>query len=180
MADPQMLMTEIARELYPAGYVLAPTPDGFTVDRNLADASWVIPIGIAQVKSVIGHQVALDPVSSSLTITDTSKDVEWRMGLDGVTPVAVASANMSTFRGRRIAMGGTKQFGMRLDGSVGAIQDYTYNTEIARECIERVAATQGWNQSASRSPMGASEKVGLGVAIGAIVLAVGILAVIFL
>ena len=54
------------------------------------------------------------------------------------------------------------------------------NTEIARECIERVAAAQGWNQSASRSPMGASEKVGLGVAIGAIVLAVGILAVIFL
>ncbi len=108
------------------------------------------------------------------------KDVEWRMGLDGVTPVAVASANMSTFRGRRIAMGGTKQFGMRLDGSVGAIQDYTYNTEIARECIERVAAAQGWNQSASRSPMGASEKIGLGVAIGAIVLAVGILAVIFL
>ncbi len=28
MADPQMLMTEIARELYPAGYVLAPTPGG--------------------------------------------------------------------------------------------------------------------------------------------------------
>ena len=170
-------MTEIARELYPVGYVVTPMPGGFSVDRNLADASWVIPFGIANVKSVIGHHVALDQETGALRITDTAQGVTWRVGMEGLIPTVHTAGGFTIFRGRRMAIGGTKQYGMRPDGSIGAIQDYTYNTQIVREVIERTASAQGWNPSRKRPPMTASQRIGLVAGIGGGVLALAILAV---
>lgn len=160
--DTEALLLAVRSRAEPLGYHVTGTPHGFTVERNLADARYWGPLYKAGVHTVTGHDVQVDESAGTVRITDVHRNVEWRAGNDGVSEVRPFwAAESRTTRGRILAVGTTKSWGVREDGTVGAIEDYSFNTNEGRDAVRRALAELGW-----REQMPLDQKIGLVVGIG--------------
>jgi hypothetical protein len=150
------------------GYTVTPTPEGFTVERDLADARYWAPLHLASVKTLTGHEVQVDPGTRTVKITDVHRNVEWRAGNDGLEGWRPFwSADVEVTRGRISAIGTTRSWGVREDGTVGAIEDYAFDTNAGRSTIRESLGELGWSET-----MPLDQRIGLYVAIGTAVLLV--------
>jgi hypothetical protein len=150
------------------GYTVTATPEGFTVERDLADARYWGPLHLASVKTLTGHEVQVDPATRTVKITDVHRNIEWRAGNDGLDEWRPFwSADTEVTRGRIVATGTTRSWGVREDGTVGTIEDYSFDTNAGRSSIRSSLAELGW-----REAMPLDQRIGLFVAIGTAVLLV--------
>ena len=164
--DTQALILAVRARAESLGYHVTRTPDGFTVERNLADARYWAPLHKASVHTVTGHEVRVDEAAGTVRITDVHRNVEWRAGNDGAGDVRPFwAAESRTTRGRILAAGTTKSWGVREDGTVGAIEDYSFNTNEGRDAVRLALVELGW-----REQMPLDQKIGLVVGIGTAIL----------
>jgi hypothetical protein len=147
------------------GYQVTETPGGFRVERNLADARYWGPLYKAGVRTLTGHEVTSDPATGVLAVTDVQRNVEWRAGNDGVTQLRPFWAlHAETSQGRIAAVGTKRSWGVREDGTLGTIEDYSFDTNEGRATIREAAAELGWRE---RMPL--DQRIGLAVAVATVV-----------
>jgi hypothetical protein len=150
------------------GYAVARTADGFTVERDLADARYWGPLHLASVRALTGHEVQVDPGTRTVKIADVHRNVEWRAGNDGLGEwQPFWSAETEVTRGRILATGTTRSWGVRADGTVGAVEDYSFDTDAGRSAIRAALADLGWSEA-----MPLDQRIGLYVAVATVVLLV--------
>jgi hypothetical protein len=163
--DARALVDAVRARAEAAGYEVTETPDGFRVERDLADARYWGPLYKAGVHTLTGHEVRVDQAAGVLAITDVHRNVEWRGGNDGTTQLRPFwSLHADTTRGRIAAVGTKKSWGVREDGTLGTIEDYTFDTGAGRATIREAAAELGWRE---RMPL--DQRIGLAVAIATVV-----------
>ncbi len=145
-------------------YVVVPTPEGFDLRIDLADARWWGPLGAAGRRKVVQHRVALDEGARSMTITDDHYDVQWSAGADVSTrvPRLVASARAERSLGRTWEVSGEKTFGLDDTGRPATVVDYTFSSAEGHGMIRDAAAPLGWSER-----MGAAQRAGVVAAVAA-------------
>jgi hypothetical protein len=163
--DIPTLVAAVRARAEQVGYEVAETPYGFRVERNLADVRYWALMQKVGVSTLTGHEVRVDPVKGTLDITDVHREIEWRAGNDGVSGLRPFWAlDAEAKRGRIIAVGAKKTWGMREDGSLGTVEDYSFDTNEGRRTIRDAAAELGWRE---RMPL--DQRIGLAVAVATVV-----------
>ncbi len=166
--DARALIAAVRARAEPAGYQVTETPDGFRVERDLADVRYWGLLHKAGLRTLTGHEVRVDEAAGVLAVTDVQRDVEWRAGNDGATQLRPFwSVHAQTSRGRIAAVGTKKSWGVREDGTLGTIEDYSFDTNAGRATIRDAAAELGW-----REQMPLDQRIGLAVAVATVVLLV--------
>ncbi len=151
-------------------YRVDPTPEGFDVRLDLADARWFGPLGASGVRRVIQLRVVLDEARSRYTMTDDHVDVRWEVGADGGrVPRLVASARAQRTLGRTDEVSMERTWGIDTTGRPGRVLDYTFSTAEIHALVREPAKDLGWSERA-----GLAQRVGLVTAIGGGALAVTI------
>ncbi len=164
----QTLLGAVRTRAEQFGYTVTETPGGFTVERDLADARYWGLLHKAGVHTLTGHQVRADASTGVLAITDVHRNLQWRAGNDGTTRLRPFwSARGEASRGRISAAGATRSWGVREDGTLGTIEDYSFDTDEGRATIRDAAAELGW-----REQMPLDQRIGLAVAVATVVLLV--------
>ena len=150
------------------GYEVEATPEGFVVERNLADVRYWGLLHKAGVRTLTGHEVRVDEAARRVSITDVQRHLEWRAGNHGAGELRPFwSLHQETAKGRIAAVGTTKSWGMREDGTLGTIEDYSFDTNEGRNAVRAALEELGWSE---RMPL--EQRIGLWVAVVTAVLTV--------
>jgi hypothetical protein len=166
--DTRALIEAVRTRAEPLGYEVTETPHGFLVERNLADVRYWGLLHKAEVRTLTGHEVRVDEAAGRVAITDVQRNLEWRAGTDGAADLRPFwSLHQETSRGRIAAVGTTKSWGMREDGTLGTIEDYSFDTNAGRGTVREAMAELGWSEQ-----MPLDQRIGLWVAIVTAVLTV--------
>jgi hypothetical protein len=166
--DTRTLIEAVRARAEKLGYQVEETPDGFVVERNLADVRYWGLLHKAGVRTLTGHEVTVDQAARRVSVTDVQRHLEWRAGNDGAGQLRPFwSLHQETSRGRIAAVGTTKSWGMREDGTLGVIEDYSFDTNAGRGTIREALDELGWTEQ-----MGLEQRIGLWVAIVTAVLTV--------
>ncbi len=162
------LIEAVRRRAEEIGYRVEETPEGFIVERNLADVRYWGLLHKAGVRTVTGHEVRVDEAAVRVSITDVQRHLEWRAGNDGAGELRPFwSLHTETTRGRIAAVGTKKSWGMREDGTLGTIEDYSFDTNAGRGAIREALDELGWSEQ-----MPLEQRIGLWVAVATAVLTV--------
>ncbi len=166
--DTRTLIEAVRRRAVEIGYQVKETPEGFVVERNLADVRYWGLLHKAGVRTLTGHEVKVDDAAGRVSITDVQRHLEWRAGNDGAGELRPSwSLHTETTRGRIAAVGTRKSWGMREDGTLGTIEDYSFDTNAGRGTIREALDELGWSE---RMPL--EQRIGLWVAVVTAVLTV--------
>lgn len=166
--DTRALIDAVRARAEEIGYHVEETPEGFTVERNLADVRYWGLLHKAGVRTLTGHEVRVDQAAGRVSISDVQRHLEWRAGNDGATELRPFwSLEAETTRGRIAAVGTKKSWGMREDGTLGTIEDYSFDTNAGRATIREALAELGWSEQ-----MPLDQRIGLWVAVATAVLTV--------
>jgi hypothetical protein len=166
--DTRTLIEAVRFRAEEIGYQVDETPAGFVVERNLADARYWGLLHKAGVRTLTGHEVRVDEAAGRVSITDVQRHLEWRAGNDGAGELRPSwSLHAETTRGRIAAVGTKKSWGVREDGNLGTIEDYSFDTNAGRGSIRAAMDELGWSE---RMPL--EQRIGLWVAIVTAVLTV--------
>ncbi len=166
--DTRTLIDAVRSRAEELGYQVEETPEGFVVERNLADVRYWGLLHKAGVRTLTGHEVRVDADAGRVSITDVQRHLEWRAGNDGAGELRPFwSLHAETTRGRVAAVGTTKSWGMREDGTLGTIEDYSFDTNAGRGAIREALEESGW-----REQMPLEQRIGLWVAVVTAVLTV--------
>jgi hypothetical protein len=110
----------------------------------------------------------VEQAAGQVTITDVQRDLEWRAGNDGAGELRPFwSLHRETSKGRIAAVGTKRSWGMREDGTLGTIEDYSFDTNAGRGTIRGALEELGWSE---RMPL--EQRIGLYVAVVTAVLLV--------
>jgi len=166
--DKSTLLEAVRARAAERGYEVKETAKGFVVNRNLADARYWGLLHKAGVRTLIGHEVCLDESAGTVSITDVQRNLEWRAGNDGATELRPFwSLHQEVSKGRIAAVGTKKSWGMREDGTLGTIEDYSFDMNAGRSAIRVALDELGWAER-----MSLEERIGLWVAVVTAVLTV--------
>jgi hypothetical protein len=163
--DTRALIEAVRSRAEPLGYEVTETADGFVVERNLADVRYWGLLHQAGIRTLTGHEVRVDEAAGRVSITDVQRDVEWRAGNDGAADLRPFwSLHQEVSRGRIAAVGTTRSWGMREDGTLGTIEDYSFDTNAGRGAIRGAVEELGWGEQ-----MPLDQRIGLYVAVATVV-----------
>lgn len=151
----QRLVYEVRRRAEGTGYEVTETAEGFRVERDLSDVRWWGPMHEAGVKRLTAHQVTLDEAAHRLTITDETREVEWRTDAGALQPHWGANASIGS---ERLAVTGTR--GFRDEARLAAVENCTVATMDGGDIVRGAAEQLGWSESVP-----ASIKVGVVAAV---------------
>ncbi len=166
--DTRALIEAVRARADELGYHVEETPEGFVVERDLADARYWGLLHKAGVRTLTGHEVRVDEAAGQVSITDVQRHLEWRAGDDRAHELQPFwSLHQEVTKGRIAAVGATKSWGMREDGTLGTVEDYTFDTDAGRATIRSALAELGWRE---RMPL--DQRIGLWVAVVTAVLTV--------
>ncbi|MCX6407758.1 MAG: hypothetical protein NTV28_12635 [Propionibacteriales bacterium] len=141
-------------------YVVDVVDDGFDLRLDLADRRWRTVLGQAGIERTVIHEVR--PRGDAVAITDVVRRVDWVAG----APALAGSASVE--RGRTIALGVEKVWGLDEHGMPVKVADLRFAPQEGRELITLAARQVGL-----RVALGSSELVGLvfaGIAVGGLVI----------
>ena len=150
-------------------YRLEPTPDGFHLRIDLADARWWGPLGAAGRRGVVEHRVTLDPAGRTFTLTDDHLDVRWDAAADPAgprVPRLVASAEVRRTVGRTRAVSFERTYGLDDDARPARVVDIAFRSEQGQALVRGPAAELGWTERA-----GTAQRVGVVAAVGGLAVA---------
>lgn len=149
-------------------YVVTTTADGFTVQLDVADASWWGLFDGAGLARVHRHHVRV-PRPGRYSITDDVRTVEWEAG----TPRVAVEAQR--IQGRVVEFGSTNVWALDARGRLQPQAAFRFDTREGRDLVDGVARHLGLSYR-----RGAAELIGLwaaGIAlVGAVVSAVVVVA----
>lgn len=134
-------------------YVVAETDRGFDLTLDIVDARWFGLYHTEGLHRVYTHHVDV-PGDGTYTVTDDSRTVEWQAG------VPTISGSVQRTRGRVLERSSEKVWALGEDLRFGAVVDYRFNSEEARELIRAVADGLGLEERRGRD-----ERIGLYLAI---------------
>ena len=148
-------------------YVVEETASGCDVKLDIANAQWYTLMAKEGIDKTFTFHVRLDESAGTLSVTDDSQEVSWEAGAEGQPPQPTVRKSGTRTVGRVHEFSTRKTWAWGEDGEYGKQVDYAFSSGEGRALIDKVAEEQGWN-----STMGGAEKVGLYVAIGAVVLVI--------
>ena len=164
------LANTIQQSLSNSPYALTRTEKGFKVAIDLADAKWWLPLSRNGLKDTFVFDVVCNEAAKTYAVTDTQRRISWKAGATPGTFVPHFSMNFSYNSGRIISRRREKQFGLSDAGKIGATVDINFSSRFGADAIRTAADELGWKEK-----MGTNQKIGLYTAIGAGILALGIL-----
>lgn len=109
--------------------------DGFDLRLDLADRRWQTVLGKAGIERTVIHGVR--PRGDAITITDVVRQVDWIAGAPGL------SASKSVQRGRVIAFGAEKAWGLDEHGLPVKVADFSFAPQEGHELIKLAAEGLG-------------------------------------
>ena len=164
------LANTIEQKLVNSPYALERTEKGFNVAINLADAKWWLPLNRSGLKDTFVFSVVCDEAKKTYAVTDTQRRVSWKAGAAPGTLQPHFSMNFSYASGRIISRRREKQYGLSDAGKVGEVVDINFSSRYGADAIRSAADSLGWKEK-----MGTNQKIGLYTAVGAGIMALGIL-----
>jgi hypothetical protein len=143
-------------------YVVEDTAEGFDVRLDLADARWHSLMSRESLRRVFVHHVAVDEEHGSLSITDDSRTVTWKAGLDSRDGKLVPSLSGEAvrFQGRVVQVSRQKVLAWDEKGTYGTVVDYRLDSREGHALIRTAARELGFEQR-----RGTSERIGLVVGV---------------
>lgn len=143
------LLAAVAERAQGTPYVVVPTPEGFDLRVDLADARWYGPLGAAGRRAVVQHRVVLDEAARRYTLTDDHLDLRWDAGVvpgSGPVPRLVASAQATRFRGRVHQVASEKTLGVDArTGEPGTVVDILFRSADGQRMVREPAQALGWS-----------------------------------
>jgi len=179
MSAAAQLAAEVRRATEDQPYVVVDeSPHGFAVQLDVVDARWWSLYQRNGLEKTWRWEVAVSE-DGTYTITDREATLEWRAGADATTQQPTLSFSRSGFTGTKIELSTQKTFGIRDDGSVGKVVDYSFDSREGRGIITAAADRVGLRPG-GMGAMGSQAKLGLtiaavvvgGLVVGGILLAV--------
>lgn len=170
MSEADQLMAAVRARTEGTPYVVTPTPQGFDVQIDLADASWYALLYKQHLERTwVYHVKVEDETSKTLSITDEVRDVDWRVGAEssGGVPVPVLTMSKSGAKGRFETKSFQKTWAVNEQGEYGKVVDYSFTSSEGRDLIRGPARELGWTDK-----RGGAERIGLYVALATVALLV--------
>jgi len=169
MTSKQELIAAVRARIEGTPYALNETVDGFDLGIDLADATYYTLMYQQKLEKTFTYRVVVDEASSTIRITDDTYELSWKRGADvsGGTPVPKLGARISRSMGRLESKSFQKTYAFDEHGEFGKVVDYSSDSAEGRKHIREPAAQLGWREKA-----GTAQRVGIGVAVAALVLAV--------
>lgn len=173
MARKQELIAAVRSRTKGTPYAVSETVDGFDLGIDLADATYYTLIYQKKLEKTFTYRVRLDEASSKMKITDDTYELSWKRGADvsGDTPVPTLGARISRSVGRLESKSFRRTYAVDEHGEYGKVVDYRFDSAEGRRLIREPAAQLGWREKA-----GTAQKVGVSVAVAALVLALVVVA----
>jgi hypothetical protein len=120
-------------------YQVIPTPAGFDLRIDVAEARWHGLLAAAGRKKVVEHRVALDEKRRTMTMTDVDLEVHWGKGMrDSRTGLPWLEASDPTSRKRRGRIY-EYEFSRTWGGLRGAIRGTSRGTSLPRSLTSSTA-----------------------------------------
>lgn len=169
------LRAAVAEQTAGTPYSVVPTPDGFDLRIDLADARWYGLLGTAGRRKVVQHRVRLEESARRYSITDDHYDVHWTAAADpaaGQVPRLVASAEVTRFQGRVREVSFERTLGVDAETARPAVVvDYVFDSAQGHRLVREPAQRLGW-----RERMGDAQRIGMvaGIAGGGVAALVGV------
>lgn len=167
MSELEQLISAVRARTEGTPYVLTETPAGFDVHIDIEDASWFALYSGQHLSRAWVYHVKVEDGPKALSITDESRDLQWRAGAGGgggdLRPVLAVSK--SGARGRFEEKSFRKTWAIGEDGKPDEVVDYRFTAAEGRDLIRGPARELGWSEQ-----RGNAEKVGLYVAVATVVL----------
>jgi hypothetical protein len=151
-------------------YVVDLVDDGFDLRLDLADRRWHTVLGRAGIERTVVHEVR--PRGDAIGITDVVRRVDWVAG----APALAGSASVQ--RGRTVALGVEKVWGLDEHGMPIKVADLRFAPQEGRELVALAAKQVGLKVT-----LGTSERIGLAfaaLAVGGLVVGGLVVLVLFL
>lgn len=132
----ERVAAEIRRRLEPTPYEVLVKPDRIVVEADLADARFLGPGSVRDVRVLRGLEVVLRDDGRPL-VRDFERDVDWTAGVGRFTGSARVFSGVTYKYERRVEVGADR------DG-VGAKVDYTTSWQQVRGPVVEVLKEAGW------------------------------------
>lgn len=144
----QLLRETVRDAVQDTPYVVDDVGAGFDLRLDLANRRWRTVLGQAGIERTVIHEVR--PRGDAITITDVVRRVDWTAGAPAL------AASKSVQRGRFVALGVEKAWGLDEHGLPIKVADFSYAPQEGRELVTLAAEQMG-----IRIARGASETIGL-------------------
>lgn len=169
MTDAQELVAAVRARTEGTPYAVTETGDGFDVQVDIENASWYALLYKQHLSKTWIYHVKVEEGAKQLSITDDAREVDWRAGagVSGGTPVPVLALSTSLKKGRLEEKSFQKTWAVNEQGHYDKVVDFDFTSSEGRDLIRRPAQELGWTEK-----RGGSERIGLYVGVGTIVLLV--------
>lgn len=139
------LAAEVRRATANTPYMVADeTPTGFTVQIDVVDQQWWTLMKRKSLAASFQHVVRVDAAAGTYDVTDKSVQVAWEAGVDaGGVPRPVLRGSGSFAKGTFVQKSFRKEYGMDDDGNVGAVVDYSFDSNEGKRLIDGLAQHLG-------------------------------------
>lgn len=141
----EQLAGDIAARFVGAPYVVQHAPGRIRVRADLADARFVGPGGVRDVKEVRTHDV-VSTKQGEAAVVDRLLSVSWTAGVDGALRPRVQGV-AKAFSGQAFEVSFRKEYGVGADGSVGEQVDWTFDRRELQQPVREALAAAGWKRT---------------------------------
>lgn len=160
--DPQSLINYIGNASLSTPYVVIPTPQGFRLTLNVADASWYQFFAKAGLRETFDIDVRLNPESKSVETTDTLKRIDWVLG------VPHTGKTIRVVKGEVIAFQKEQIIAFNKELRPDMVVDINFATTTMKRWLgERL------KEAGCQRKLGSSAKIGIAFAALGVVVAIG-------
>ena len=104
----------------------------------MVDDHWREMFGASGERKTLSVLMRLDDEKATVRSVDHEVIMSWNVGLPHIAIQAAA------FRGQKIEVGGSFEFGRKSDGGWGKVSEQRYSTDDMKAPLRKVVADSGW------------------------------------